>query len=237
MLSFGLFARDLNVSLAFLPKILESPERGVFVDLVRAIDEEYSGGHFNIIVTPMARSIYNVINGKADFHIPMIRNTVIPADQLPYRFSTERLGKVVIVIYSHKDNPITAGMVKSAINKKPFPYKLEIGRGLETHFEIPMTPISNLDSSLRKVNIKRIDALVWAQEETDHLVRTLNLTTIHREFFDEFDDVAIIPKGSKGDEVDAILSKAIKKLRASGRLKKLHQKIHVAYQDWQPYSD
>ena len=34
-------SKDLNVSLAFLPKILESPNEGVFVDLVKAIDEVY----------------------------------------------------------------------------------------------------------------------------------------------------------------------------------------------------
>ncbi|MBU2510694.1 ABC transporter substrate-binding protein [bacterium] len=231
-----LFARDLQVSLAFLPKILESPNEGVFVDLVKAIDNEYTEGNFDIKVYPMARSITNVVNGAADFHIPMIRNSIVPEEQLPFRFTTENLGKVVLVIYSNRDAPITAQMINAVKDKVPFPYKIETGRGLETYFDFPITPISNLDSSLRKVSIMRTGALIWAQEETDYLLKTLNIKAIHREFYNEYDDVAVIPKGPKGDEIDAILTKAIKKLRASGRLAELHQKIHVPYVDWQPYS-
>ncbi len=228
------FARDLTVSLAYLPKILESPEEGVFVDLVKAIDEVYTEGKFTIKVYPMARSIHNVVQGKADFHLPMIRNTIVPIEKLPFRFSTERLGKVVFVIYSHKDFPITEQMLKESKDKNPFPYKLETGRGLETYFDFPITPIANLDSSLRKVTINRVDGLIWAQEETDFLVKTLNLKSIHRELYLEYDDIVIIPKGPRGDEIDAILTKAIKELRASGRLAKLHGKIHVPFNNWQP---
>jgi len=45
-------------------------------------------------------------------------------------------------------------------NKNPFPYKLETGRGLESYFDFPIEPISNLDSSLKKVSIKRTDELI-----------------------------------------------------------------------------
>lgn len=227
-------ARDLNASLAFLPKISESPDKGAFVDLVKAFDELYTEGTIQIKVYPFPRSIDNVIQGAADFHIPLIKNPIIPEEKLPYRYCSEATGKVVLVIYSHKDKPITIDQIKQAQSQKPFPYKMEVGSGLNGYFDFPIAISSGLDQSLKKVDAKRIDAFIWAQEEGDFLVKELKLKGIYRSNYGEFDDIIIIPKGPKGDEIDQILSDIIKKLRSSGRLEELHSKIHIPYDDWQP---
>ena len=227
-------AQDLKASLAYLPKISESPDKGPFVDLVKAISEIYTGGTIQISVSPMARSIDNVISGGADFHIPMIRNTVVPANSLPYKCSTEALGKVVFVIYSNKEKPITLNMLKTAKDEKPFPYRLETGRGLEAFFDFPVTPSNALDQSLKKVDAGRVDGFIWAQEEADYTVRTLALKSVHREFYFAFDDIIVLPKGPKGDQLDAMFTKLIKSLRESGKLQAVHAKIHLPYNDWQP---
>jgi len=94
-------ARDLIISMAQLPKILESPDEGIFVDMVKAMDNVYDG-KIERKVFPFARSIDNVIKGEADFHLPMIRNTIVPESSLPYAFSTDKTGDVCFVIFSHK---------------------------------------------------------------------------------------------------------------------------------------
>lgn len=230
-------AKDLKASLAFLPNISESPEKGAFVDLVKAIDEVYAEGTIAIQVFPFARSMDNVINGKADFHIPGLRNMIVPEAKLPYRYATENMGTVVIVIYSHKDSPVTKEMIFEKKLVKPFPYKIDIGRGIEGYFDFPLQTSSKIDQSLRKVNTKRIDAFIWAQEEADFEIRNLKLKNIHRAKYGDFDDVVIIPKGPKGDEIDNIISNALKTLKSSGKMKPLYEKIHLPYNDWQPFKE
>ena len=229
------WCRDLRASMAFLPKLLETPDKGMFVDLVKAIDDEYKEGIIIRKVYPFPRSLKNVIYGYADFHIPLFRNTILPPEQLPYAFTTAELGKVVIVIYSHKEKRITAQMIRDAIGIEPFPYHIETINGLETSFDFPLKTVNKIDSAMKKLSRHRIDAFIWAQEEADFTLKQLELKTIHREHYRDFDDVLVIPKGPEGKEIDRILSTAIEKLRKSGRLKELHSKVHVPYQDWQPY--
>ncbi len=225
--------QTLKVSMAYLPDVLESPDKGVFVDLVKAIDDVYEGD-IERKVYPMSRSVDNVITGKADFHIPMIKNKVIPVDKLPYAYSSEKLGNVVFVIYSNKDKPITYEEIQEAKGKKPFPYKIETIRGFVDYFDFPVSESSAVDSSLKKVNMKRVDAFIFAQEESDFTLKQLKLKNVHREKYDSFEDVLVIPKGKRGEEIDRILSRCIKELRDSGRLKELHRKVHLPYQSWQP---
>lgn len=227
-------AKSLKVSMAFLPDILETPDKGVFVDLIKAIDEVWEG-NIERSVYPFPRSLDNVITGKADFHLPMIRNKVVPVESLPYSYTTEKMGYVVFVIYSHKDNPITYERIQQAKNSRPFPLKIESAGGFTDYFDFPISDSSAIDTSLKKIDMRRLDAFIFAQEESDFITKQLKLKSIHREKYDSFDDVFVIPKGYKGKEIDKILSQCLVELRASGRLQKLHMNVHVPYQVWQPH--
>lgn len=228
---------NLIASLARLPKLVDSPNKGAFVELVKAIDDVYIDGSIEIQVYPFARSVNNVITGQADFHVPSLRNPVVSESKLPYRFVTERMGSVSFVIYSHVNKIITKEMIDGAIAKGgKFPYKIEVPAGLEKNFNFPVIASNKLDQSFKKVNSQRIDAILWAQEESDLTLRKLKFKTIHREFWRAFDDVIIIPKGEKGDRMNKILSDALLALKKSGRLEAIYSKIHRPYNDWQPSS-
>jgi len=228
-------SRDMVVSVAYLPNISESPDKGVFIDLIKAMGETYTEGTFKISVFPFNRSIDNVVNGKADFHIPMLRNPNIPEEKLPFRYASVSMGKVYFVIYSHKDKPITKEMLEKAKSVNPFPYKIVMLRGLENFSSFPVEASeSSLEQMMQMVDKKRIDAVVHAQEEADFVLEQLKLKDIHRDFYDSFDDVVIIPKGEQGDAVDRVVSQSLKTLAANGRLEELHSKVHVPYKDWQP---
>jgi len=227
-------SKDLVASVAFLPNISESPDKGVFIDLIKAMNEQYPDGKFNIEIFPFSRSIENVVSGKADFHIPMLRNPIVPEEKLPFRYASVPMGKVTFVIYSRKDNPITKEMIEKAMTQNPFPYKISMMRGLEDFFGFPGEGETSIEQMMEKVDKKRIDACIHAQEEADFVLKQVKLKDIHREFYTSFDDVVLVQKGEKGDEADKIVSGSLKALAASGRLEELHSKIHVPYQDWQP---
>ncbi|MBN2407867.1 MAG: hypothetical protein JXJ19_09225 [Elusimicrobia bacterium] len=228
--------KDLKVSLAYLPGVSESTDKGPLVDMVKTLDNEYPGGKITFIgVFPMEQSIKAVVDGAADFHIPLLGNPIIPVNKLPYDYVSEPMGKVSFVIYSHKDNPITRKMIDSA-KKDPskFPYKIEIGQGLKEYFDFPIIESPSIELSMKKVAERKADCFIWAQEESDHVVRKLQLSKIHRELYQPFDDVIIIKKGEKGIETDNILSGVIKRMKADGRWHEIYKKFHVPYDPWQP---
>lgn len=224
----------LKSSLAYLPNILESPEKGVFVDLIREIDKEYPG-EIEIKVFPFARSLNNIVMGKADFHMPMIRNKLVSDDSLPYRYVSEIMGHVVFVIYSNKANPITLDKIQTAQKCEAFPYRIETMRGFKDYFPFPVIDTSQVECSLQKVDSGRADAFIFAQEESDYTIRTLGLNNIHREMYDQFEDVMVIPKGQRGEALDKILSRHIKRLKTNGSWQKMHLKVHLPYAQWQPH--
>src|SRR3569833_953218 len=78
LLSLCLFAtpaisKELVGSIAQMPVVSESADKGVLIDLIRAIEKE-AGVTIKREVVPFARSMDNVINHRADFHFPLIVN-------------------------------------------------------------------------------------------------------------------------------------------------------------------
>jgi polar amino acid transport system substrate-binding protein len=226
--------KELTASLAQIPGLADSPDKGSLVDLVKAIADA-TGTKIKIEVYPFARSIDNVVKGKADFHLPTVRNCAVSEAGLPYRFTTERTGTVSFVIYSNAEKPITKKMLSDAAAQKgKFPYNIEVPAGIDTLFGFPAHPSNDVANSLEKVRAKRIDALVWAQEETDSALKKLKIKSIKRDFWADYDDTILLSKGPKGEAADAILSAGLKKLKASKQLDQIHSKVHHPYDSWQP---
>ena len=59
----------LVASFAEIPGLADSPEQGVLVEIVKAIDEVWEEGTIEMIVARVARSIQNVIRGEASFRM------------------------------------------------------------------------------------------------------------------------------------------------------------------------
>jgi hypothetical protein len=70
-------------------------------------------------------------------------------------------------------------MIDDAVKgNEQFPYKIEGPAGLESQFEFPYSGSNDLTQSINKLEFKRIDALVWAQEETDTTIKNLKVKTV-----------------------------------------------------------
>lgn len=217
--------------LGFLPGLIETSDKGLFIDLVKAIDEMYQEGEIEIRVYPIARAQMAVAKGKADINLPALINPAIDASALPYRFSSTPFGQVTHVLYSNINQPISAQMLSS---NRPAQDPLII-EGVADFFPFPIRKTNAIEQSLNKLSLQRIDGFIWAQEEADIELKRLGLKNIHRENLGAFDDVFIVAKGARGDEMDAILTAAIEKLQKNGRLQTLYQKIHRPFNPWQPY--
>ncbi|MBN1980083.1 MAG: hypothetical protein JW795_01020 [Chitinivibrionales bacterium] len=239
ILAFGIGAmtwcRDLKASVGHIPVLAETPEKGTFIELIKAIDEVYTEGKIIINVYPFPRSVANVIEGLADFHIPLVSDPHVNMDTMPYRFATKPMGTVCIVLYTNINKKITKDMILNAIPQKPYPYIIEMNRGNEAFYDFPSSPISEIMMSYRKLEIGRIDAFLGAQEEGDVMCRELKLKNIRRDLWEAKDDLIVIPKGKKGDEIDKILTESINTLDKNGTLKEIYSRIHLPYKEWQPY--
>jgi polar amino acid transport system substrate-binding protein len=232
-------ARDLQASIGDIANMTDSSDAGPFVELVKAIDAGYAGGSITRKVFPFERSIENVITGRADFHIPVLRDPKINPDSLPYRFVSEKLGVVSFVLYSHVDRPLTSELIHERLrDASASPYVIEVLAGAPAEaFDFPIRfarGAKAIEQSMQRAAAQRIDAFLVPQEEGDRVLRQLKLKDVHRALCVAFDDVIAIPKGPAGDEVDAILSETLRSLKAKGAWTRLYHRVHQPYDDWQP---
>jgi len=218
-------ARDLKASIAKMPVYAESKDKGVLVDFVKAI-EAVSGHHIEIEVSPFKLSMFLAKIGKADFHLPLIKNPVIREDTLDYDHSTETVFHVNFVLYFNKNKEINKDSLKD--------YYIETDAAHVEYFDFKIYPSPKIKTSLTKVNEGRIDGFIFADVASDPIVRENNLKNIRRQLYKVFEVKIVLPKGGRGGEIDGILTSAIKKLHESGRYKEIMDVINKPYENWQP---
>ena len=217
-------ARDLKASIGYVPVLCETPDKGILIDLLKAMDEVYTDGKIIINVYPPARAIDNVVKGSHDFFAPFLKSKNMDPDALPFRLF-EALWKTPFLLYANKDVDIDMNNLGN--------YKLETNPVAIHFFDFPLQPFASAESSLKKVDMGRIDGLIYAMNETDTLLKRLGLKNVKRIYFDAFDAPILVAKGQKGDEVEKILSPLLKKLRDNGTYAQvLGPMLNQKFQEW-----
>lgn len=220
--------------MAIIPGIVDSEKFGPFPEMMQAL-LSHTDKNVSLEAFPLARAVFNVIDGDADFMIPTIRGREGRNEKRNYRFAKEKFGSVTFVLYTNDTKKISRTTIEAALTKnEPLPYVLE-GPALSGNpLGDLLYPSNDVALSLQKVQKGRIDGFIWAQEESDAALRKLKLANIRREHWADFDDTIIVALGPRGDQADIVLSEAIRKMRAAGELEKYYKKIHRPYEDWQP---
>jgi polar amino acid transport system substrate-binding protein len=220
-------ARDLKASLPYLPILAESKDKGVLVDLLKAMAEEYKDGKITWDVYPPARSMDNVEKGKADFEMPQLVNPNISPNKLPFQWSSDIIFRVIFGLYTNKNNKeINPGNLKK--------FNIETLNGMEGFFGFPVAGSPSIESSLKKVDMGRIDGWIMAMPESDQTLKGLNLKNIKRWEYKKYDAKIVLQKGPQGKEVDKMLSGLIKKLKANGKYQKIMAPIlDQKFEEWQ----
>lgn len=218
-------ATEINGALAKMPIYAESNEKGVLVDLVKAV-AEVSENNIDIKVLPFSASLNLIAFNKKDFHMPLIKNDVVNTDELKYFYSTDTIFHVNFVIYCLKDKNINTQNISN--------FKVETDRAHINYFPFNVIPSNSIEESLKKVNSGEIDAFIFADFATDPYLRQMNNKKIKREFYKRFDVKIIFPKTEKGKQMDEIFVDSLNKLRTNGKLKSIVGPIDTEYDNWQP---
>lgn len=211
-----------KASLAQMPVYAESAEKGVLVDLVKAL-EKASGDKIELQVVPFPRSMNDVQERKVDFHMPLIQLPGSETGTGKFDYSTETIFHVNFTLYSTKGLDVNPGNVSK--------FKVETEQAHTEYFGFPIVPSSNIDGSLKKVNAGRIDAFIFADNASDPLVKAGNLSNIKRQLYKRFPVRVVLPKGARGGPADKFLSETIGKLRASGDMDRIMGGIDAPYKD------
>lgn len=218
-------AADFTASLAKMPVYAESADKGVLVDFTRAMARA-AGKEINFSVVPFARSMNNVVTGKVDFHMPLIAVPGIDMATLDYDYSTETIFHVNFVMYTKKGSNITKESLAGA--------RVETDLAHVDYFDFTIKGSTNIELSLKKVDIGRIDAFVFADFASDPLVKKNKFKNIQRELFKVYDVKIILPKGGNGGPTDQFLSEAVAKLKSTGEFQQIMGQIDAPYNNWQP---
>ncbi|MBT4286549.1 MAG: transporter substrate-binding domain-containing protein [Deltaproteobacteria bacterium] len=211
-------------SFAKMPVYAESVDKGILIDLVKAI-ARVEGVKIDRKVTAFARSMHNVKTGKADFHLPLIQLPGQNSAKLEYDHSSETIFHVNFVLYTNKKKNITLQNLEQ--------FSIETDRAHTNYFDFKINASSCIECSLKKIAIDRIDGFIFADFASDPFVKK-NKLDLKRQLYHRFDVKIILPQGGNGGEVDQFLTSAIKKLRASGEYEKIMSKLDSPYDNWQP---
>lgn len=207
-------ARDLKASVGFVPMLSESPEKGWLIEYLKALDEVYTDGKISIEVYPTITAMDKVIKGTHDFFVPMLltEQMVKDRDNLPFAYF-ENLWDALFILYTNKNNTeINPGNVGE--------FKIETNRNVVQFFDFPVQPSDNVEASLKKVDMGRIDGYIFAGPETDAVLKKLGLKNIKRHEFHIYPAPMIVAKGPKGKEIEKILMPLVQKLRDNGAMEK-----------------
>ena len=223
ILVVNLNAKDYIISVGKLPLYSESKDKGILIDVLKAMDEEYKDGKFIIEVYPFGRSINNVITGKADVHFPTIGKNIWGKETDTYEKellkqgimrSSSSLTKTHFALYTNTSKPnIDVSKIED--------YKIETDIGHTIFFNKNMGGTTCLPCSVEKLSNGRIDGLVFASREIDGMIKKGGFKNIRRQDFKIFGSKFILPATKKGEEIDELLTSLIKKMIKNGKLAKV----------------
>lgn len=215
----------IRVSLPYLPELSETIHRGILVDLVKAMDEVHQGQFIITEVFPFRRSVYNVLSGKADLHMPILFDANIDAERIDYIHSKATLFNVIFAIYTLKN--------RQPLVKPLSQYLIESDSAHVDLFEFDVIPSSSIEQSLKKLASGRIDAYIFAAKETDIIMEQLELDDVlGRQLYKRYPVKIAFRKTSEGMHLEQTVSSVIKQLEKEGILRKLFAPVDTYYDLW-----
>lgn len=224
-------AQDLRISIAQLPIVAESINKGVFVDLAKEIAKEYKDGKVTIEVSPFSRSVLKVAAGLADMHLPYIRSEISEKElkKINLEYSKVHLNKTPFVLYFRSDNNLVNNWVDNN-----FPDQLPGSLKIITDAQHVIFFDTNwiygmvcLECMVRMVDTGRLDGVIFAGIEIDHILNKNKFFNFSSIVYKNFDSSPVFRATPEGRILNEKVSKIITKLKDDGRLTKIMR----------PYSD
>ena len=213
LFSKDILGRDLAFSLAKLPEVSETRDKGMLVDLLKEMQKVYTEGKISWDVYPFERSLKNVMEGKADIHMPLLKDKLVPEEKLPFSLSSKEFIYVTFLLYTKKGNNT---ITPSNLHKNNF--RLETDSAHTQYFHgFKIHPTTCIGCALKKISTDRLDGLIFASQPTDMEMNKMGLNDkIQRSFFQNFPVHAVIAKGERSKEVDKIFLELFAKVLKNG---------------------
>ena len=219
-------ARNLKATLSRIPLLSESSEKGLLVDLLKAMDEIYTEGNISIEVYPSARAIDNLVKRDYDLLMPMLRSQHVNEAELPFAYSEMPVFTAMFVLYTNKNN-------KEITPENAGNFVIETEAPLVNYYGFKARVSSGPELSLSKVDMGRIDGYIMAMTETDGVLKPLNLKNIKRTYFGTFDAPIVLKKGPEGKEVEKILTDLLNRLKENGTYAKIMAPmLNQEFKEW-----
>lgn len=219
------FGKDIIASIAVLPVVAETPNKGVFVDLVKALNKEYKNGTITFELYPFKRSLTNVAKGRADFHLPFMKSSkgAKALSSMGLAYALERSNRVPFALYYNVEQKVLNGHIRNNFSLKDIgQYKIETDSAHVMFFDdIPIRASTCLECSIKKLSRGRIDGFIFAGRETDYLVEKLGIKNIDSFLIKNFDSAPVFRTTPEGRMTNQLISNLIKKLRDSGELARI----------------
>jgi polar amino acid transport system substrate-binding protein len=196
---------------------------------------EATGATADIQILPFARCVYSIENKDVD----LVSTIVSLPDQkkwaaLKYDYSTTEVVKIVFVLFAGKGKKIDVAELKKG---NPKGFKLETDAAHTGHFPFAIAPSSNVDASLKKVDLGEIDGYIFSQSTGDAALKRLGLKNVRRINYDTFTGKFLLQKGGRGGALDKRITEGMAKIKANGKYSSIMDTLVAGastYIEWQP---
>lgn len=230
MLCFAISASAETYKVA----IIQLPTSEMFKKLFIALGEA-TNNIFSTEVVPPARATALIEDKLVDIQVPRIKfKNDAYNNSLKYDFASASTGNVIaFVLYTDKNKPVDINNLRKGNTKN---FKIETEGANINQYGFKAIFSNNAEQSFKKLSTGRIDGYINSQTTCDSILKSLKLTNIHRQLWDNFDVKFAIQKGQAGGKLDKILTEGIKKLQANGTLEQIvgESNRRSRYNDWQP---
>lgn len=216
----------LKGSLGRLPVLAESKEKGILVDYLKAMQKVYPEGSLKFEVTPLERSIKDVVSGDSDFHAPLLMDPAKSEKEIGLTYSDATIFDVIFVLYTNKNKNVDKDHLENL--------NIETDVGASRFFDPKFKASTCIDCSLKKVDMGRIDGYIFAGLECDQLIANLKLKNVKSAAYRSFKVKFALPAGERGKKVNGILTQIVDKTKANGDFEKILGPINNYYKNWKP---
>lgn len=215
----------LRANIANLPVLADSQEKGLLVDLIKAMATASPDRQIEIKVQPFNKSLNEALQGGADFHLPLLKDTNNKKGNRGFQYSDVTLWLVKFALYTNKNLKISPQNFSKA--------NIETEMTHVSFFE-NVNPSRDIVQSLKRVNDGKLDGFIFAALECEDIIKREKLTNLSSQLFRTFEVKFIVPNGKKGEATNKVLSELVDKIKANGEFNKILSPIVNFYRDWKP---
>lgn len=216
----------LKGHLAQLPVLAENKDKGILVELVKALARASETERIDYVVLPFNQSLNETLRGQADFHMPLLKDPTVSTVGQSFNYSKENLWQVKFALYTNKSD--------YAMNPSRIAGKTIETEATHVQFFPGTKPSTDVVQSLKRVDAGDLDGFIFAALECDDVIKKLGLNHIVSHHFKTFDVKFIVPKGKRGDETGRKLDQLLGKIKSDGSFDKIMAPIVSFYSTWKP---